>query len=54
VYNIGTVTIHSYNIVKDHCTNYETSDTEGYLNGHVDPFIFADLRIKASDVAVEA
>jgi protein subunit release factor B len=49
-----TVTIHPYNIVKDHRTNYETSDTGGYLNGHVDPFIFADPCMKASGVAVEA
>lgn len=48
---IRTVTIHPYNIVKDHRTNYETSDTEGYLNGDVDPFIYAYLRAKASGVA---
>jgi peptide chain release factor 2 len=47
---IRTVTIHPYNIVKDHRTNYETSDTEGYLNGNVDPFIFAYLRMKAGGV----
>jgi len=49
---IRTVTIHPYNIVKDHRTNFETSDTEGYLNGNVDPFIFAYLRMKASGVAL--
>ncbi|MBE3560817.1 MAG: peptide chain release factor 2, partial [Ktedonobacteraceae bacterium] len=38
---IRTVTIHPYNIVKDHRTNYETSDTTGYLAGNVDPFIYA-------------
>jgi peptide chain release factor 2 len=51
---IRTVTIHPYNLVKDHRTNYETGDTEGYLNGHVDPFIFAYLRMKAGGVEVEA
>ena len=51
---IRTVTVHPYNIVKDHRTNHETSDTDGYLNGNVDPFIFAYLRMKASGVAAEA
>jgi peptide chain release factor 2 len=51
---IRTVTIHPYNIVKDHRTNYETSDTEGYLNGDVDPFIYAYLQSKAAGVAVGA
>jgi peptide chain release factor 2 len=51
---IRTVTIHPYNIVKDHRTNYETSDTEGYLNGDVDPFIFAYLQMKAGGVATGA
>jgi peptide chain release factor 2 len=49
---IRTVTIHPYNIVKDHRTNYETSDTEGYLSGNVDPFIYAYLQQKAGGVAV--
>src|SRR5215472_4320980 len=48
---IRSVTIHPYNIVKDHRTNYETSDTEGYLNGDVDPFIYAYLQAKAGGVA---
>jgi len=48
---IRTVTVHPYNIVKDHRTNYETSDTEGYLNGDVDPFIYAYLQAKAGGVA---
>lgn len=47
---IRTVTVHPYNIVKDHRTNYETSDTEGYLNGDVDPFIYAYLQAKAGGV----
>ncbi len=40
---IRTVTVHPYNIVKDHRTNFETSDTSGYLNGDVDPLIQAYL-----------
>ncbi len=51
---IRTVTVHPYNIVKDHRTNYETSDTEGYLNGNVDPFIYAYLQMKAGGVATGA
>src|SRR2546428_3887293 len=47
---IRSVTIHPYNIVKDHRTNQETSDTEGYLAGDVDPFIYAYLQAMASGV----
>jgi peptide chain release factor 2 len=47
---IRTVTVHPYNIVKDHRTNFETSDTEGYLNGDVDPFINAYLQMNAGGV----
>ncbi|MHB8596150.1 MAG: peptide chain release factor 2 [Ktedonobacteraceae bacterium] len=50
---IRTVTIHPYNIVKDHRTNHETSDTAGYLNGDVDPFIYAYLQMMAGGVATE-
>lgn len=51
---IRSVTIHPYNIVKDHRTNFETSDTTGYLNGDVDPFIHAYLQAQAGGVAAEA
>ena len=47
---IRTVTVHPYNIVKDHRTDFETSDTEGYLNGEVDPFINAYLQMNAVGV----
>ncbi len=47
---IRTVTVHPYTIVKDHRTNFETSDTEGYLNGNVDPFIYAYLQMNAGGV----
>lgn len=50
---IRSVTIHPYNIVKDHRTNYETSDTDGYLAGDVDPFIYAYLQAMAGGVAAE-
>ena len=48
---IRTVTVHPYNIVKDHRTNFEMSDTTGYLAGEVDPFIQAYLQEKAGGVA---
>ena len=48
---IRTVTVHPYNIVKDHRTGFETSDTEGYLAGDVDPFIYAYLQDQAGGVA---
>ncbi|QBD82578.1 peptide chain release factor 2 [Ktedonosporobacter rubrisoli] len=47
---IRSVIVHPYNIVKDHRTNHETSDTEGYLDGDVDPFIFAYLQEQAGGV----
>jgi peptide chain release factor 2 len=47
---IRTVTVHPYNIVKDHRTNHEMSDTEGYLAGNVDPFIQAYLQEKAGGI----
>ena len=50
---IRSVTVHPYNIVKDHRTNYETSDTEGYLSGNVDPFIYAYLQAMAGGVTAE-
>ncbi len=47
---IRTVTVHPYNIVKDHRTSHETSDTDGYLAGDIDPFIQAYLQEKAGGV----
>jgi peptide chain release factor 2 len=47
---IRSVIVHPYNIVKDHRTNQETSDTEGYLAGDIDPFIFAYLQEQAEGV----
>jgi len=47
---IRSVTIHPYTIVKDHRTNFETSDTDNYLAGNVDPFIHAYLQEKAGGV----
>lgn len=40
---IRTVTVHPYNLVKDHRTNAEMGDTNAYLNGEIDKFVEAYL-----------
>lgn len=47
---IRTVTVHPYTIVKDHRTNHEAGDTQSYLDGNIDPFIYAYLQDKAGGV----
>jgi peptide chain release factor 2 len=47
---IRSVTVHPFQLVKDHRTDYESSDTAGYLDGAVDPFIEAYLQGQAVGV----
>ncbi len=46
---IRTVTIHPYNLVKDHRTGAEQGDTAAYLNGELDRFIQANLTARAGE-----
>lgn len=48
---IRTVTIHPYNLVKDHRTGAEQGDTASYINGELDRFIEAGLLARAGEAA---
>ncbi|TCS77167.1 peptide chain release factor 2 [Pectinatus cerevisiiphilus] len=45
---IRSYVFHPYNLVKDHRTNVETSDTQGVMDGNINLFIESYLRAKAN------
>jgi len=40
--------LHPYQLVKDNRTGYETGNTQGVLDGNLDPFIHEFLLAKAA------
>lgn len=45
-HQLRTYTLFPYTLVKDHITNYETTQTESVLNGDLQEFLLSSLRLK--------
>jgi peptide chain release factor 2 len=41
--------LHPYNLVKDHRSDHETSDAKGVLEGDLDDFLEAFLKMQAEE-----